>query len=492
MHATIEEEIKTGKFTTFRELLKKGIGLRTQKNFAEETGLSRGSINRLLNQDIIQRPTEKTLLILSSHMTSVSANDLLSSCGYDIPKTHEVAAAVRDKITKVMLDSVGNVYESEIPETVFEKETFPYITKINRWKQIADGPIKSGKLHGESFETWRADWAYGDEYGKTYFTIGKVDIKMADKCVLCGFTTDIEQMTTEQYFGKHTDSLKDKIDSEISAVIMTKEEMAAVRKTEDILNEIFRTSKYGTYTVTNFGCGFYYHETPETFKEYVMANAEYFCVNKENQALYNKLVGTDESPDEIFREFSGRVDGLEQGTGCVIADILTNKTGQEFLYFQKDSRRGEDAEDDSCIMCPSDQNYTDDDLFDKDVLRHTYEAAVALGIKKFGMVYCEQVMDRSGKQEYNTETFHYSFRSNEDIKNIVNDREVLEKLYQDARKLEKYYTRQEEPDYDNAIRAGRISVIASNALQNKDDTEPTYDMVKYVEEKLAETGLGDE
>ena len=38
-----------GEYKEFRELLRRGIGTRTQKAFAEEAGISKEHLNRLLN-----------------------------------------------------------------------------------------------------------------------------------------------------------------------------------------------------------------------------------------------------------------------------------------------------------------------------------------------------------------------------------------------------------------------------------------------------------
>ena len=66
--------MKENKFNQkkFRELLKKGIGLRTQKEFAAQAGMSPATINRMLNEDVIARPKIKTLEALTNHMHNVT------------------------------------------------------------------------------------------------------------------------------------------------------------------------------------------------------------------------------------------------------------------------------------------------------------------------------------------------------------------------------------------------------------------------------------
>ena len=79
--------MKENKFNQkkFRELLKKGIGLRTQKEFAAQAGMSPATINRMLNEDVIARPKIKTLEALTNHMHNVTYSELMDACGYETP-----------------------------------------------------------------------------------------------------------------------------------------------------------------------------------------------------------------------------------------------------------------------------------------------------------------------------------------------------------------------------------------------------------------------
>ena len=58
---TIKKEVEDGTYETFRSLVKKGIGSRTQKEFAEQAGISRVNLNRVLNAETIARPSKRTL-----------------------------------------------------------------------------------------------------------------------------------------------------------------------------------------------------------------------------------------------------------------------------------------------------------------------------------------------------------------------------------------------------------------------------------------------
>ena len=62
----IKKEVESGTFTTFRTLLRQGIGTRTQAAFAEQTGLSRSTVSKMLNQTVIPKPEKKTLEAFAS------------------------------------------------------------------------------------------------------------------------------------------------------------------------------------------------------------------------------------------------------------------------------------------------------------------------------------------------------------------------------------------------------------------------------------------
>ena len=58
-------------YKEFRELLRKGIGLRTQKEFANTVGISPAYLNKMLKNDLIPTPTRETLNNIAKHMPSI-------------------------------------------------------------------------------------------------------------------------------------------------------------------------------------------------------------------------------------------------------------------------------------------------------------------------------------------------------------------------------------------------------------------------------------
>lgn len=70
-------------FALFKELLKQGIGSRTNTEFAKLAGVSAEWISRTLNKDNIPKPSISTLKKIAPHMDGVTLDALLNACGYD-------------------------------------------------------------------------------------------------------------------------------------------------------------------------------------------------------------------------------------------------------------------------------------------------------------------------------------------------------------------------------------------------------------------------
>ena len=346
---------KNESYDEFRRLLRKGIGTRTQTQFARETGISRGNINRLLNQESFQRPSEKTLLSLASHMHSVTARELLASCGYGEPDINKAALAVRKALEERFSWSIGDVVPG-LSDEYFRPVVLPYAESPYRWIHPDDKAIPAGiALKGEKYSLWECIWRYGDQLAGSFLAFGYAEARAPGMSVLCDFTMDPPVLRALLQDA----GLSDEPDKESSATF----DQAAIRTRlagKRLMESIFGVTGSGTYPVTNLGCGFYYRETPPGFRDYVIANAPCFCTNRKCQDLYRRLVDTCDDPDTIFRDYDGDGSGSGTGTGSAVAKILSEKTGQTFLYLEKDPKTGEGHEDDSCVMCPEDDNFFDE------------------------------------------------------------------------------------------------------------------------------------
>jgi hypothetical protein len=86
MRNTMPKRSFPGEYKKFRELLLLCIGGRSQRAFAQETGLSTFHLNKLINSPVIARPNRSTLFTLAEHSEGrVSYPELSEACGYSDP-----------------------------------------------------------------------------------------------------------------------------------------------------------------------------------------------------------------------------------------------------------------------------------------------------------------------------------------------------------------------------------------------------------------------
>ena len=89
-----------GEYKEFRTLLRRGIGTKTQKAFAEEIDISKEHLNRLLNNREISRPSIGLLKKMAAHMQTITERMLLESCGYEIEPIEERAKRCEKQIAQ--------------------------------------------------------------------------------------------------------------------------------------------------------------------------------------------------------------------------------------------------------------------------------------------------------------------------------------------------------------------------------------------------------
>ena len=98
-------------YKEFQNLLRAGIGSRTQKEFAQEIGMSKEHLNRMLNSEEINRPSKATLESIAAHMNSVTISQLLTACGYDIIPVETRVVRQED----AMLGAIGDIIDTRKP-----------------------------------------------------------------------------------------------------------------------------------------------------------------------------------------------------------------------------------------------------------------------------------------------------------------------------------------------------------------------------------------
>lgn len=393
----IEEEVKSGSFATFRRLLRQGIGDRTQGAFAEQAGVSRSTVSKMLNLKTIPRPEKKTLEAFARQMFSVSYADLCQACGYPQENILDIAAKVKAEILEGAASQRGALTPNS-PADFLDTIGLLYLSVSCKWQPLHPEEKEIPDVPGEEKAMYLCSWEYGSYSCCTILAIGYSmtknnrfvlnDIRVDGACLIPKIRKELEK-TGEEY------------SEDLACIISEKKPKKAKSKEERLLSAIF--GEHTEIVRTEIGCGFYYHHTPEKFDTFLMAHAGDFCTDKTTGDLYAKW--TESGDRSLFDNYMG--ESGETGTGAVIAHILTVRTGKPFCYCEKETENGPD---DACIFCTEgiDQENPQKPI-DPELLRNVYFAASELDIEEFGQV-CHQIVDLvSLDQVYNTKTYHLEF-----------------------------------------------------------------------------------
>lgn len=405
-----------GEYKEFRKLLRNGIGSRSQKQFAEETGISKEHINRMLNNKEIDRPTVGTLDKIAAAMDTVALDDLLISCGYKIydikNRAIESTGEVKSALNTVLAEPFNNWKSiNDMLETV----NMLYVSNINgEFRAINTGTCEESKEHhwADSYAILEFKWREGDYSCKTWAILFFTETK-SGRIIPTNYIMDLESLikynaVTENMAGNKEHSVLGKDGTYVYFRNIKKPTENEVKETR-LFSWLF--SGKGRYITTAIGYGFYYPHTPDGFKQYLMAHAASFCTTKENRELFQTAMEPGADVDSLFAGYEGK-NGFSSGTGAVVADILSMETGKEFLYMPKDEYikndgMGEEHQNDSCVMVEEESGM--ESRMPTDVLKAIYGAAKELGIPAFGVCYHLESYNKTKMQWYKTDEFHFEY-----------------------------------------------------------------------------------
>ena len=401
-------ESKKGAYRKFRELLRCGIGDRSQRSFAKEAGITPEHVNRLLNSETISQPSRETLEKMASVMNTVSLNELLEACGYQTVDPNETARRAYDLLT----EGYDTLTKGRLTAWDSLEELLDILAKQYSGEDGAFSVLCQREYHGTKEESYaeqcallKYQWADIDYAYKLFFLIlynrterGKILFVN----LIGGMDKIIEQegRYMERYCGLR------RFSDEMGCYTFAdrREQKKSSREEASLLSAIF--SMDGYFIKTDVGYGFYYRETPAGFLDFLTAHAAAFTTTKENAAMYQAALEPGADLDEIFKDFEDSYTETN-GTGAVVCQILRKETGKEFLYLPKDENI-EDEEDDSCIIVEEETGV--ERWMPEDLLFAIYDAARLLKLPKFGVCYHRYTEVRTHMQDYSTETFHREFR----------------------------------------------------------------------------------
>lgn len=378
----------------FRELLKKGIGLRTQKEFAVQAGMSPATINRMLNEDVIARPKIKTLETLANHMHNVTYSELMDACGYETPGIEEVVRGLESDISDFFAFSDGISFFPNMEAMLerlhsFVQRDVVQIVKVSGKENTGDDIPEDVKGKGaEEGTTVSIEWRYNNCECCTEFQVYYILTK-GDKAII--IDTDIDKPFEAPAGSKNTYI-------QHTEIVSTKYSPAALRLLENIFGGVLPGGDVEILPAIYAGYGFEVHGTPEGFVDFLNAHSDTFCDSKENVQLYRRIVDG-EDPEEVFKEY-GSV--FAAGPCAVIADIMKKETEEEYLYYTEDDRLPEDMRN-ACIMKRAEYDFIE--RLSNDTKYYLYECARELKLPTFGAVYYNTMIQKAACWQYNTETF---------------------------------------------------------------------------------------
>lgn len=408
-----------GEYKRFRVLLRQGIGTRSQKAFAAETGISYEHLNRMLNNREINRPTRKTLESLAGKMETVALDDLLKACGYEAIDIHNKAEEVEEGLKNAMdelvkkdgiqiwsslkevLDVAKLLHLEESGDFICAKEEMlnEGLRNINcsEGRRIYNGAERYCKV--------TFSWGIAKEYDCRTYLILFFAPTCGGKVVITDYAMDAETLHTfcaipEAVYRKAVSTGKTDACTDIYE---PKKNPRGTRLRERLYASLFAVD--GRYSTTVVGYGFYWPETPEGFKDFLIKHSSAFCTTKEKSSLCRRAISADADPDDVFAGYATD-DDIGAGAGTVAAEILREETGMGFCYFGPDEHLGGKSED-ACIMLEAESGT--EEWMPQDLLHTIYEAARELRIPEFGVCYHTMTMPKTVMQRYKTDEFHIEY-----------------------------------------------------------------------------------
>lgn len=390
-------------YKEFRELLRKGIGTRSQKEFAAEAGISTVHLNRMLNNETINQPSKDTLERLSYLMRNITLNELLVSCGY-IPVDIEEMALKVEKEIETGISEVKGSLQSSIPDFLDMLNTL-YITvrdsvaktdgREEKIDYISEAELKIPVVLKWQFDNIYVETKFDIFYART--TGGKVIILNSTISNEDNIETEWEEDNVRGFLPYLTKKYHHSIFyKDISEEAGRENRIAGKRLFDAIFRDENRIETVKT------GYGFYYNKTPEGFKDFLNEHAPAFCTSPEKVALYQKMLLPDADPDKIFEDYA--TDDLSVfGTSVVVAEILKAETGQDFTCYGVEA-----GENDACIMFSEEGCEKGNNI--KKYIPMLYAYAKELKVPTFGLCYHKGYIKEDFSLQFDTEKYYLPFK----------------------------------------------------------------------------------
>ena len=384
-------------YPEFQKLLRDGIGTRTQKEFADETGITKETINRWLNNTEISQPGKESLQRIAKHVKTYTLNQYYVACGYPAVTLEEdvmdMEQSLKDGLNQLADEPFGSIssYLGTIETLWLSKGKFERLTQkveVDEASSDADYAVCCSLV-----------WTFERKVCMLDFKLYYAETKKGKVIVL-----DSELLKPEEENFEDGIFFKNKkcISFTVVAERKSSPSMISGRKDIDLCETFFGDNRY--VKKTTLGFGFYLKDAiPENFKDYMYAHANSFCNSSYNCSIFNAATNS----EDITKYFTEIMETADSGDamypGDIIAEILSTETKRNFVYYvSMDKEVSPDVVMIKCASC------NEINKIPVDVINAVYKTAKELGIPEFGACYFEEKAPKIGKT-FVTKDFHIEF-----------------------------------------------------------------------------------
>lgn len=391
-------------YKEFQTLLRKGIGSRSQKEFAEAVDISAPHLNRMLNNEKIARPSIETIKKLVDHIRGASLNEFLIACGYDPIRTEDLIVKVEEELELGIEETKGNMIDSI--DEFLDLVRILYLSETATIRTYKEFPVQPGEFSNAEFKIpVDAHWEHEVNIVATKFFLYYVKTSTG-KMIVTGSSLSneenkkIETDWKEVPYSFGDTCLEKTFRNSTIKKMKTKRSKISPSSAEMIFENLLSEDYIPT---TRVGYGFYYEKTPEGFKDFLINHASTFCNTDEKLKVYQEVLKKDSDVDKIFNRFYEAEDKDECCTGMVVAEILRGETGMNFYYY------GElDENNKPCVMFKEEQAEKAKNINKYSPMLFSY--AKELKLPTFGLCYYQEKLLRRKSCEFNTEKFYFQMR----------------------------------------------------------------------------------
>lgn len=397
----------SARYEKFKELLKEGMGTRSQKEFAKVTGIARETISRMLNKEEIPQPSKDTLARIAKNISNCTLNDLYESCGYPRVSLEE---DVENKEGDLLSGIAQLCYGKQVWNSV---EDFTGTINV-LW--LMTGAIKVSPNEREVDEPDNpADFCRNIIYNWTFedlsceFIVRMYYVKSGKGNIVFTSYEPVDEEFTDDWVKNDAGNIIDETRHILHThVIRFTKDTPSKAALDNLLNSIFGSGSYYVDS-TVLGIGFKYSYESEdkfkSFKDFVSAHASSFCTSETNRKIFEHISNNINS----FKECDDYLCDNDMSVGSVIAKIMKEETGMAYeAYPDNDANSIMDTDSKRENIMYECKNKKEQMNPSAETLYTLHQYAAELEVPEFGACYYE-IREIKTAKTYKTDEFYLNF-----------------------------------------------------------------------------------